>query len=50
MKKYHTESKMKGIKRRNANWFGHIWCWNCLLKHVIEVKGREDEEEDMNSH
>ena len=26
------------IKRRNANWFGHIWRRNCLLKHVIERK------------
>jgi hypothetical protein len=23
------------IKRR-AKWFGHIWCRNCLLKHVTE--------------
>jgi hypothetical protein len=26
------------IKRRKANWFGHILCRNCLLKHVIEGK------------
>jgi hypothetical protein len=26
------------IKRRKANWIGHILCMNCLLKHVIEVK------------
>jgi hypothetical protein len=24
------------IKRRKANWIGHILCRNCLLKHVIE--------------
>jgi hypothetical protein len=36
------------IKRRKANWIGHVLCRNCLLKHVtegkiqgrIEVKGR----------
>jgi hypothetical protein len=26
------------IKRRNANWIGHIVRRNCLLKHVIEGK------------
>jgi hypothetical protein len=26
------------IKRRKANWIGHILCKNCLLKHIIEGK------------
>jgi hypothetical protein len=26
------------IKRSKANWIGHIWHRNCLLKHVIEGK------------
>jgi hypothetical protein len=26
------------IKRRKANWIGHILRRNCLLKNVIEVK------------
>jgi len=26
------------VKRRKANWIGHILCRNCLLKHVIEEK------------
>jgi hypothetical protein len=26
------------IKRRKANWIGHILRTNCLLKHVIERK------------
>jgi hypothetical protein len=26
------------IKRRKANWIGHIWRRNCLLKQVIEGK------------
>jgi hypothetical protein len=26
------------IKRRQANWIGHIWRCNCLLEHVIERK------------
>jgi hypothetical protein len=26
------------IKRKKANWIGHILCRNCLLKHII--KGR----------
>jgi hypothetical protein len=32
------------IKRRKANWIGHILRRNCLLKHVIEGKleGRKD--------
>jgi hypothetical protein len=24
--------------RSKANWIGHIWCRNCLLKHIIEGK------------
>jgi hypothetical protein len=28
------------IKRRKANWIGHILRRNCLLKHVIEVTER----------
>jgi hypothetical protein len=32
------------IKRRKANWIGHILRRNCLLKHVIEgmLEGRTD--------
>jgi hypothetical protein len=26
------------IKRRKANWIGHILYRNCLLKHMIEGK------------
>jgi hypothetical protein len=26
------------IKSRKANWIGHIWRTNCLLKHIIEGK------------
>jgi hypothetical protein len=26
------------IQIRKANWIGHIWRRNCLLKHVIERK------------
>jgi len=26
---------LKTIKRRKANWIGHILRWNCLIKHVI---------------
>jgi hypothetical protein len=29
------------IKKRECNWIGHIWCRNCLLKHVIEGKIEE---------
>ena len=30
------------IKRRKANWIGHMLSRNCLLKHVIEgnIEGR----------
>jgi hypothetical protein len=32
------------IKRRNANWIGHILRRNCLLKHIIEgkIEGRTE--------
>jgi hypothetical protein len=38
------------IKRRKANWIGHILHRNCLLKHVIEGKleGKTEDEEDDN--
>jgi hypothetical protein len=29
---------VRTIKRRKANWIGHILRRNCLLKHVIERK------------
>jgi hypothetical protein len=29
------------IKRRKANWIGHILRRNCLLKHIIEIKIQE---------
>jgi hypothetical protein len=31
---------LQTIKRRKANWIGHILCRNCLLKHFIEGKIR----------
>ena len=31
------------IKRRKANWIGHALRRNCLLKHVIEGKRRDEE-------
>jgi hypothetical protein len=30
------------IKRRKANWTGHILRRNCLLKHVIEGNRRKE--------
>jgi len=48
--KYCTEPKegrsiLYTIKRRKANWIGHILRRNCLLKQAIEVKivGRVDQ-------
>jgi hypothetical protein len=40
------------IKRRKANWIGHILRRNCLLKHVIEGKleGRKEVTEDEEEH
>jgi hypothetical protein len=26
------------VKRRKANWIGHILCRNCFIKHVTERK------------
>ena len=37
MKKYYIEAR-NTIKRRKANWIGHIVHRNCLLKHLIESK------------
>jgi hypothetical protein len=31
-------NSLRAIKRRKANWMGHILARNCLLKHVIEEK------------
>jgi hypothetical protein len=30
------------IRRRKANWIGHILRRNCLLSHIIEGKIRRD--------
>jgi hypothetical protein len=32
---------IRTIKIRKANWIGHIWCWNCLRKRIIEGKIEE---------
>jgi hypothetical protein len=29
------------VKRRKANWMGHIWRRNCLIKQAIERKVEE---------
>ena len=28
------------VKIRKANWIGHFFCRNCLLKHFVERKDR----------
>jgi hypothetical protein len=42
MKKYYRvknkKSDLHTIKRRSANWIGHILCRICFLKHIIEWK------------
>jgi hypothetical protein len=38
------------IRKRKANWIGHILHRNCLLQQVIEGKIQEDEEEDVGSY
>jgi hypothetical protein len=43
MKKYYFGVKedsniLQAIKRRKANWIGHILRGNCILKHAIEGK------------
>jgi hypothetical protein len=30
---------LQTVKRRKANWIGHILCRNCHLKHVTEGRG-----------
>jgi hypothetical protein len=35
--KYKEEGNiLQTLKRRKANWIGHMLRWNCLLKYVIE--------------
>jgi hypothetical protein len=34
---------LQTMKRVKANWIGHIWHRNCILKHVIEGEGRGEE-------
>jgi hypothetical protein len=29
---------LHALKRRKADWIGHIWRRNCLLKHVVQGK------------
>ena len=46
IKKYYIRVKKKRnilrtIKRRKADWIGHIWRRNCLIKHVIDGKVEE---------
>jgi len=45
MEKYYIESRRKGtsytVTRGKANWIGHIVHVNCLLKHVIESRGKD---------
>jgi hypothetical protein len=38
MKKYYIEERniLHTVKRRKANWIGHILRRNCLLRHAIE--------------
>jgi hypothetical protein len=46
MKEYYIRSRRTGIsyilKRRKANWIGHISSRNCLIKHIIEGKIKEE--------
>ena len=50
------ERKFLHTKRRKADWIGHIFAKNGLLKHVIEVKiegtieVKEDEKEDVSTY
>ena len=53
IKNYYIRAKEKrnillSIKRRKANWIGHIWRRNCFIKYVIDGKvketGRQEEE------
>jgi len=34
------------IRKRKANWIGHILCRNCLLQRVIEGKIKEGDRSD----
>jgi len=38
LKRVKERNNPQTIKRRKANWSGHILCRNCLVKHVVEGK------------
>jgi hypothetical protein len=38
---------LQTIKRRKANWIGHIMHRNCLLKHTVQGKVGRRSEGDM---
>jgi hypothetical protein len=42
VKKYYIESRRNTIKKKKANWIGHILRRNCRLKYVIggKIAGR----------
>lgn len=44
-------SNLQIVKRRKANWNGHILRGNCLLTMLLKErqKGSKDEEEDVSS-
>ena len=54
--KVRYRKKLHTVKRRKANWFGHILHRDYLLKHVIEGKIEErmemmeDEEEGVSNY
>jgi hypothetical protein len=60
MLKYYLESRRKNVlrtvKRRKANWIGHMLRRNCLLKNFIKGKveeritRRENEKEAISSY
>ena len=46
---------LQTVKRRKANWIGHILRMNCLLRHIIEGKiegriGVTEDDEDLSSY
>ena len=47
---------LQAVKRRKANWKGHILHRNCLLKHITEgkieggIEVMEDKEEGVRSY
>jgi len=38
LQRVQEERNIPHTEKRKAYWIGHIWCRNCLLRHVPQTK------------